>query len=380
MASRTASASAPARPPNNNIDNYDVDDDPFAESGNDAPIKETQSKKRKDATDLGIDEAVAVKKKARVPFVKLDEGRLLSEKGIPRLRRKARDLKFKGKGHEFSDAARLLSFYRLWFDDLFPKAKFLDAAAMAEKAGHKKYIRMKRFEWIDEGKPKPAAMSGDEEDLFGESSNQPEERAPAVFPARVAPIFQNRASEKAQTPARDDVPDDDEDFYNATPLAAKSTQPAGALVFGNGEKSTGPANTSLFGSGGEPDEDDLDALMAEEEAQRTKPTSLFGDEAKKANQLLHEPGEDDLDALMAEAEAEQGPSTHSPKPTLKVTKAVVNDDEDDEDDLDALMAEAEGQGQSKQPEPSKSKEAIDTHKDVADADEEEAMAEMDGLW
>ncbi|OTA58818.1 Swi3-domain-containing protein [Hypoxylon sp. EC38] len=375
MASRTASASA--KPVNNAIDNYDVDDDPFAESGNEAPTKQTQSKKRKDATDLGIDEAVAVKKKARAPIVKLDESRLLSEKGIPRLRRKARDLKFKGKGHEFSDTARLLSFYQLWFDDLFPKAKFLDAAAMAEKAGHKKYMRMKRMEWIDEGKPKPAGMSGDEEDLFGEANNQPEERDPAVFPARIAPIFQNRGSEKAQTPTRDDVPDDDEDFYNATPMAAKTTQPASASVFGNGEKSTGSASASLFGNGAEPDEDDLDALMAEEEAQRTKPTSLFGDGAGKAKQPQPELGEDDLDALMAEAEAEQGPPPQASKPVSKSTKAAVNDDEDD---LDALMAEAEAQGQSKEPEPSKPKEATNIPKDIADADEEEAMAEMDGLW
>ncbi|KAI1137534.1 Swi3-domain-containing protein [Hypoxylon sp. FL0543] len=363
MTSRTASASASARPANNDIDNYDIDDDPFAESGNEAPAKETQSKKRKGATDLGIDEAVAVKRKPRAPIVKLDEGRLLSEKGIPRLRRKARDLKFKGKGHEFSDTARLLSFYQLWFDDLFPKAKFLDAAAMAEKAGHKKYIRMKRLEWIEEGKPRPAAMSGDEEDLFGELSNQPEERDAAVFPARVAPIFQNQGGEKAATPARDDVPDDEEDIYNATPRAAKAAQ---------------PASTSLFGDGGEPDEDDLDALMAEEEAQRTTSTSLFGDGGGKVDRPQNEPDEDDLDALMAEAGAEQGPPTRTDKPVSKSTEDALSDDEDD---LDALMAESETREQTKGPESSKPKEATDTiPKDVADADEEEAMAEMGGLW
>lgn len=91
---------APQRPSNNDIDNYDVDDDLFGQSDNEASNGQAQSKKRKDAPDLGIDEAVAVKKKARDPIVKLDETRLLSEKGIPRLRRKASELKFKGKGHE----------------------------------------------------------------------------------------------------------------------------------------------------------------------------------------------------------------------------------------------------------------------------------------
>ncbi|KAK5627021.1 hypothetical protein RRF57_002736 [Xylaria bambusicola] len=102
MASRLASRPAT----NNNIDNYDVDDDddPFAESGDDAARKskapDTQSKKRKDASSLGIDEAISISKKPRVPRVKLDETRLLSDDGIPKLRAKARNLKFKGKGHE----------------------------------------------------------------------------------------------------------------------------------------------------------------------------------------------------------------------------------------------------------------------------------------
>lgn len=74
----------------------DINYDPFADSGG----EDKESKKRKNGTGLGIDEAVAVAKKARVPNVKLDENRLLSDKGIPKLRRKAGELKFKGKGHE----------------------------------------------------------------------------------------------------------------------------------------------------------------------------------------------------------------------------------------------------------------------------------------
>lgn len=86
------------------LDNFDVDDfaDPFADSGDeDAKGKaDTNPKKRKDASGLGIEEEVNVAKKPRVPNVKLDAPRLLSDKGIPKLRRKARELKFKGKGHE----------------------------------------------------------------------------------------------------------------------------------------------------------------------------------------------------------------------------------------------------------------------------------------
>lgn len=58
------------------IDNYDVDDDPFASEPEDNKQKDAvPSKKRKDVAGLGIDEEVAVAKKARVPNVKLDETR-----------------------------------------------------------------------------------------------------------------------------------------------------------------------------------------------------------------------------------------------------------------------------------------------------------------
>lgn len=258
---------------------------------------------------------------------------------------------------------------------------------MAEKAGHKKYMRMKRMEWIDEGKPKLTSVEDYYEDLFGESNNAPEERAPAVFPAKLAPIFQD--SERAKTPTRDDVPDD-EDLYGATPIATRTKQPESTSLFGGADNTARPANTSLFGNGAntshndEPDEDDLDALMAEEEAQRTKPPApLFGNGGNNKSQ--DEPDEDDLDALMAEAEAEAAPKAPSngfdaaPKPAQTV--------ENEEDDLDALMAEAEaedqGQNQAKQAsdETSRNQEkAPDKPENVADMDEEEAMAEMDGLW
>ncbi|RYP13889.1 hypothetical protein DL765_006677 [Monosporascus sp. GIB2] len=372
MAARTAaSQSSPQRPPppSNDIDDYDVDDDIFAESGGDESAqKNGQSKKRKDVASLGIDEEIAVAKKIRAPMVKLDENRLLSEKGIPRLRRKARELKFKGKGHEFSDAARLLSFYQLWLDDLFPKAKFLDALVMVEKAGHKKHMHMKRMEWINEGKPKPH-RDDDDEDIFGKS-NQPEEREASRFPARVAPIFQNRASQRPKTPTRDDL-SGDEDIYDATPRAPRITRAAGVP---DGGKSAQPGEM--------PDDDDLDALMAEGEARRTAPTnSIFG--SGTVSRPRDQVDQDDLDALMAEAEAQANLSkkndgtAHKPRPSAEA---------DEEDDLDALMAEAEASSSNpQQRDPAEGagllpQEEQSSKGQVADADEEEAMAEMDGLW
>ncbi|KAI0868425.1 replication fork protection component Swi3-domain-containing protein [Hypoxylon argillaceum] len=382
--------SRPSKPPTrpaNDIDNYDVDDDdPFADSGDEAAKNngsaETQSKKRKDASGLGIDEAVSVSKKPRVPRVKLDETRLLSDNGIPKLRAKARSLHFKGKGHEFSDTARLLSFYQLWLDDLFPKAKFLDALSMVEKAGHKNQLRLKRIQWIDEGRPRAAGELQDGDDhLFGDS-NQPEERDPAIFPARIAPIFQNSVDKRARTPVGDDPFADDDDIYDASPRRPTTT-------------TTAPATTSsMFGNGGttqadgEPDEDDLDALMAEEEAQRTTTTSsLFGNgkTAVQRAQTSHgEPGDDDdLDALMAEAEAESSAKKPAkPANSRPVARAVI---EDEEDDLDALMAEAEAEGSMAKKQPSQGPGATNTNggepsAHEVDEDAEAAMAEMEGLW
>lgn len=265
-----------------------------------------------------------------------------------------------------------MSFYQLWLDDLFPKAKFLDALSMVEKAGHKNQLRLKRIQWIDEGRPKPAGFQdGDgDDDLFGDA-NQPEERDPAIYPARIAPIFQNSVEKRAKTPDRDD-PFADVDIYDASPKRPTNATSTTASVFGNGGGVT-QAND-------EPDEDDLDALMAEEEAQRTtSSSSIFG--TGKTTRTIPtqqpEPDDDDLDALMAEAEAESSTTRPAEPANRRPAKRAIIDD--DEDDLDALMAEAEAEGATAKKSPSRESGAGPTNQKV-DEDEEAAMAEMEGLW
>lgn len=48
----------------------------------------------------------------------------------------------------------MLNMYQLWLDDLYPRAKFADALTIIEKVGHTKGMQMRRKEWIDEGKPR----------------------------------------------------------------------------------------------------------------------------------------------------------------------------------------------------------------------------------
>jgi len=76
------------------------EEDPFASPPPEGAKKPGNDKKRKEPDTLGIDEQIDLKKKPRVPRVKLDDARLLSDKGIPRLQKMAPRLKLKGKGHE----------------------------------------------------------------------------------------------------------------------------------------------------------------------------------------------------------------------------------------------------------------------------------------
>ncbi|KAJ5824397.1 hypothetical protein N7447_006737 [Penicillium robsamsonii] len=145
----------------NDLFDYDIGLDEIVPDNNAPNTNSTKASGAGDsALGLGLDEEVKVAKK-RQAVAKLDESRLLSQPGIPKLRHTARQkLKFKGKGHEFKDAARLLNFYQLWLDDLFPRAKFADGLTMIEKLGHSKRIQAKRREWIDEEKPRLFDSSG----------------------------------------------------------------------------------------------------------------------------------------------------------------------------------------------------------------------------
>ncbi|TLD18562.1 hypothetical protein PspLS_10210 [Pyricularia sp. CBS 133598] len=355
----TSKAKQPSVPA---LDNYLPDDedffDPFASptnSPNQSPKSKGVAKRSEPDGGLGIDEEVSVAKRARVPRVKLDETRLLSDKGIPALRKRAGNLKLKGKGHEFSDAARLLSFYQLWLDDLFPKAKFLDALAMVEKAGHKTTMHKARTDWINDLKPNMTAPNNDDHADIDD--------APTVQPqsSRIAPIFEKRQTidiSSAPGGVSNDVDhlfggDDLGEMYTATPKVTKTI--------------------------GEPDDDDIEALMAEAESSTRQPApvarSLFGSgrpaktgtEAQRGN---GSPNDEDLDALMAEAEMHT--VSHASSGASK--QQGQTDPGNEDDDLDALIAEAEGVLEQK---PAPSQKMKD--KTSSFDDEEAAMAELD-LW
>ena len=222
-----------------------------------------------------------------------------------------------------------MSFYQEWLDDLFPKAKFLDALAMVEKAGHNKMMQKMRVDWIDEGRPKSTVIAdgGDDDEFAGEQQESEETSAPRQAD-RIAPIFETSANgARPSTPTPEDLFGDD--IYGATPIGAR--------------KNGGAAET-----GGEPDQDELDALMAEMEQEPSVPArpsagaakSIFGDGKPKAAEKPRpaEPDDDDLDALMAEAEAEQGPArpAGADASSLKAAPREFNDEEEAMAEMDGL--------------------------------------------
>lgn len=247
---------------------------------------------------------------------------------------------------------------------------------MVEKAGHKGGMHKARVAWIDEGKPRDATSFGDDEEGRGGDEDGGETREPS----RVAPVFEmakrNAAGKgRTRTPDRENDVFGDEDIYDATPRAGKMA--------------------SDGGGGGEPDEEDLDALMAEAESAPLnsifggggKPaSSLFGGPITTAAATANEPDEDDLDALLAEAEGE-APTETAPPVVSSIFgdgKPKVADMREADDDLDVLMAEVEADGASSKAVPDKGAAPKQPEEGGGPkesfAEDEEAMAEMEGLW
>ena len=119
----------------------------------------------------------------------------------------------------------MLNMYQLWLDDLYPRAKFADALAIIEKVGHTKRMQVDRKAWIDEGKPRHT-MEKNEDDL---DANVPDE----------VPVQNQQQNMEGQE--------------------------SGANVAGvqPGSEAPGHSDSHSHPAAEEPDEDELDALLAD---------------------------------------------------------------------------------------------------------------------
>jgi replication fork protection complex subunit Csm3/Swi3 len=114
----------------------------------------------------------------------------------------------------------MLNMYQLWLDDLYPRAKFADALAIIEKVGHTKRMQMMRREWLDEGKPRRTTGREEEDDTDEVFAEQP---AAAQEPGSMEDVEQNGENVSREFGSAGDAKDDpDEDELDA--LLAESAQ------------------------------------------------------------------------------------------------------------------------------------------------------------
>lgn len=345
--------------------NYDVsdnddDDDPFREIDTTLheptdipPANGTKRKppfgsdnKENGADALGIDAEVQITKK-RKPVAKLDEARLLSQRGIPKLRALAHSntiaskLRLKGKGHEYSDAAKLLGFYQLWLDDLYPRAKFADGLQMVEKVGHGKRMQIMRREWIDEGKP-GYEKDGEERYASGDVGKEDGTEGLSNGETKQSDGKQLEAGSKSNTQDSifGNLDQGEDDMFFADPKNA---------TFGHDYDMN------------EPDDDELDALLAEQ-------TATIDMQPHHRQPVFNKDEEDDLDPLLADQPAR---SPHRAEPKQQGQRSPSPS----EDDLNALLAENEAvytsQAEKKQPEAS----GLTAHEDEGEDELEALLAE-----
>lgn len=138
---------------------------------------------------------------------------------------------------QFSDAARLLSFYHFWLDDLFPRAKFADGLSIIEKLGHSKRMQTMRREWINEEKAKNFDNSA------AAPRENPQIREPNNDTISAAATRESLAHGSDRRPQQDEQATNDPDLFLSDHNA-----------------DTGPT-VSLP----EPEEDDLDDLLREQD-------------------------------------------------------------------------------------------------------------------
>ncbi len=222
-------------------------------------------------------------------------------------------LKFKGKGNEvgycqvpglllrmlthqqYKDLTRLLNFYQLWLDDLYPRAKFADALAIIEKLGHTKRMQTMRREWIDEGKPKSSINEGT---IQQQCSPTEHERSDGAKPnpagsASFSDTGTVLPQQSPSTPPRK-VLDTDEELYTATPGAVRNTM----VVPEDVQPGNGSPSVPGDGARAQPEEDELDMLLAEDAAKTDDlQAENNGDTRKALKSVASDDFEDEMEAM-----------------------------------------------------------------------------------
>lgn len=126
----------------------------------------------------------------------------------------------------------MLNMYQLWLDDLYPRAKFADALAIVEKVGHTKRMQIMRKDWIDEGKPRrPTGPDSDEDETAAQESavQQSIEKMDGVQSGVENSSEQQRDTGNATADATARTADEEPDEDELDALLAQSEGPTTAL-------------------------------------------------------------------------------------------------------------------------------------------------------
>ncbi|KAK6518481.1 chromosome segregation in meiosis- protein [Arthrobotrys conoides] len=300
--------------------NYDIDKIDTTFDANRAADDPQSNKGKGNAAneDLGVDEEIKIR--TRKPKVKLTEDRLLGPDGIPYLQEHAaQKIKFKGKGHEIGDLERLLKFYQIWADKLYPKAQFKDAIDMIEKMGSSRGMQRRREEWIEEFK----ATRANEDDRLSKKAravlyaDSPRIDARGRIILRIA----DPASKSGGSVSRENL-----EMGSGKSLEAQIDIPGGDDVT-TARKEKG--DSLFFEDEDEDDLDELDEILKKAEVlQALKTTDV------------EKPGDDELDELDAIMRDMEDTDTNI-NPGIASRASNVMDFDDEFEDAMAAMREME---------------------------------------
>ncbi|KAI9349896.1 replication fork protection component Swi3-domain-containing protein [Pilaira anomala] len=130
----------------------------------------------------------------KIKALKLDEKLLVETNGLPLLKNESKHLKFMGKGYEGQDLKKLMTYYTIWANNLFPKLKFQDFARKVGKPASDKLVRGLVSTWQEEYREKlkvrrdfmnelSGKTVGDDEGIVRqEDSSDDEEQRPLFIP------------------------------------------------------------------------------------------------------------------------------------------------------------------------------------------------------
>ena len=193
-----------------------------------------------------------------------------------------------------------MSYYQLWADDLFKKAKFRDTLEIIEKLGHSGSMRKQREEWIDESRQDKR----DTEDMRYLHARKDGEEGPSGSKSKESGAGGGSVVDKGER-------SDDDELYSLPTGRSAPGQPNAPAS----KNTITPQDPNALFLGGAPDDsdedmdnfdnEDFEALLAAEREKAGK-TNESG-KAPAPPEPMRDEFEDDLEAMEAmEAMAAMG--------------------------------------------------------------------------